>query len=116
MPDQPKHSPLPQTPEEWEKKCKESGGSMIMLPEALVELAKTYEQHFQEQQARAAEFAKSTYFWNKENNEFWCKVREAIALANPEIENIWGKDLGWNTFADEQGIKVVNLLDSRPGM
>ena len=115
MSDAPTHAPYPKTREEWEKKCKESGGSMIMLPEALAELSKTYEKHFKEQEEKAAEYVKATYFWNKENNEFWCKVREAIALAHPEIKDIWGKDLGWNTFADENGIKVVNLLDSRPG-
>lgn len=106
-------APYPKTPEEWAKKCKESGGSMVMLPEALVELAKEYEKHFQDQEAKAAEYVKATYFWNKENNEFWCKVREAIALAYPEIKNIWGKDLGWNTFAEENGVKVVNMLDSK---
>lgn len=114
MSDAPTHAPLPKTKEEWEKKCKESGGSMAMLPEALIPLAKEYQKHFDEMEEKRRDFAKATYFWNKENNEFWCKVREALALS-PEIEDIWDKDMGWNTFADEQGIKVINLLDSRPG-
>ncbi len=99
----------PKTKEEWEKQCEKSGGNMIMLPDALVEAAKEHQKHFDEMEAKRMEFVKANYYWNKEVSEFWNKVREALAITNP---NIWDKDMGWNTFAEADGHFVVNTLPS----
>ena len=101
------------TPQEiWEKKVAKSNGTMVEFPKEMGAKADEFRKKSDEYLAKAKEFDRLNAEFDIFAKNFWHAVR--IALEKEGVENIWGKNIGFNVDAKKDGIDVINLRDNNP--
>lgn len=103
-------TPNPKNIAEWEKRCKESNGSMVLIPADLENISKEHRAHLEDIITKSNAFNKEKAIFENEAANFWFNFR--MLLDGMGVKDIWEKGLGWNNQAIEDGVLVVNIRDN----
>lgn len=96
------------TAKTWAERCAESNGNMIMVPADMSEQSEDFQKKTEEYLAKAREFDKLSADFDVYAKNFWHSMRKSLEASG--IEEIWGKNIGWNEQAKKEGIKVINIV------
>ena len=98
---------------DWTERCAESNGSMMMVPKEMNEETDSFQKKTDEYLALAKQFDKASAEFDVFAKNFWHKMRQALEAGG--VEEIWGKNIGWNEQAKKEGFKVINLMAGGQG-
>lgn len=95
---------------EWAEIVAKSGGSRIMFPEAFKEEYKKHEERNNALQNEALAFNKRKAATERENDDFWFRVRQELEKQTGKIE-IWTQDFGLDQDAKKDGVMILNVRE-----
>jgi hypothetical protein len=98
---------------DWAEKCGKSNGTMVIVPEAMNSDTEEFSKKTDEYLALAKSFDKASAEFDVFAKNFWHKMRQALEAEG--IEEIWGKNIGWNEQAKKEGFKVINIMAGGQG-
>jgi hypothetical protein len=97
----------------WAEKCAQSNGSMVIVPAEMSTESDEFHKKSEVYLALAKEFDKASAEFDLFAKNFWHKMR--LELESIGVADIWGKNIGWNTEAKKDGIKVINIVAGSGG-
>jgi len=98
---------------DWAEMCAKSNKGMVMAPAEMNAESEEFQKKTEEYLAKAKEFDKLSAEFDLFAKNFWYKMRQA--LEKEGIEDIWGKNIGWNEQAKKDGFKVINIMAGGQG-
>jgi hypothetical protein len=97
---------------DWAKKCADSKGSQVMLPEGMIEKAKEMFKLIDEINTAAAKVNKDNIKLNNVSNNLWFAAREALEEACGD--KVYKMDMNFDEEAKKDGYYVINFSMPRP--
>ena len=97
---------------DWKKIVNESNGTRIFLPDQFTEKAKEFKEKREDlfEYLKAAAEKEITMNMLSQNTLF--ELRQY--LAKNGFEDIWSKEMGWDTEALNEGFFVINIIEELP--
>jgi hypothetical protein len=102
------NKPAPLT---WEKRCEESNGTMVMLPEEFREAVTKLEEELKELDELNVKVHKMSENQTLRWNTMWARIREKLAekFGDAKIYTP-GTTIGWDKQAKQEGKYVINIV------
>lgn len=95
-------------PRDWENIVETHKETMHFLPEALLEEAKAWESNRSSFEKEATELARKNASLDLQLRQLMQKIREYFA-ENGIDDEVWVKDIGFNTEALKEGKYILNI-------
>jgi hypothetical protein len=99
---------------DWAKKCADSKGSQVMLPEGMIEKAKKMFALIDEINKMAATVNKQNIKLGNVSNNLWFEAREKLEEACGD--KVYKMDMNFDENARKDGFYVVNFTAPEPKM
>ena len=95
----------------WAEQCANSGESMLLVPLAMEDKSDEMLSKTEAYMKMAREFDKATAEFDNFAKNFWYEMRKA--LEEEGVDGIFSKNIGWNTAAQKDGQKVINIVNAQ---